>query len=51
MKLDEDAWELGGSVETRTIVFWVGSGVVAWLLVGLDPPFETLRCPGDCAGG
>ena len=33
---DEDAWELDGLVEIRTIVFWVGSGVVAWLQVGLD---------------
>ena len=35
----KDDWAECGLVEARIIVFWVGSGVVAWLLVGLESPF------------
>ena len=33
-------WAEFGLDEARIIVFWVGSGVVAWLLVGLDSSYE-----------
>ena len=35
-----EGWAECGLVEARIIVSWVGSGVVAWLLVGLDSSFE-----------